>query len=204
MADKAKEPPCFGAALSFWAFMKKIIYTTMKIYTKQGDEGLTRLGNGTQLPKDSIIFNVLGTIDELNAMLGVVLSSGSNKLLTKIQGQLFQIGADLCMSRTAYGGIKADIEEFEKHIDFLTTMLPPLKNFILPGGTQVSAWLHYARTICRRAEREVVSYFRGLHCEDVPCNKAIIVYLNRLSDLLFTMARYSNDAGEKDVVWTSK
>ncbi len=176
----------------------------MKIYTKQGDEGNTRLGNGVQTTKDSLAIEAIGSVDELNAVLGVEISHNKTKLLSAIQGHLFQIGADLCLSKASYTTVDDDIKLLEERIDFFTGFLTPLKNFILPGGTRSSAWLHYARTVCRRAERNVVSYYNDLEKQQVPCNKKIIIYLNRLSDLLFTMARYYNDNGSMDVIWTQK
>jgi cob(I)alamin adenosyltransferase len=174
----------------------------MKIYTKQGDGGLTRLGNGVQLPKADGVFDALGDLDELNAYLGKITSNHCDtKLLRKIQGQLLEIGAELSLSKSAYDNISADIVLLEESIDKFQESLSPLKYFILPGGERDSADLHFARTICRRAERTVVRHFNNLKSQQVPFNGNVVIYLNRLSDLLFTMARYYNDYGTADVIW---
>ncbi len=185
----------------------------MMIYTKQGDQGLTRLGNGIQVSKDDLSIEAIGSVDELNALIGLVGSrSGELKmrgdypshtsLSRSIQNSLFKIGAELCLSSAKYDDVEKDIAYLEERIDFFDKFLKPLKNFILPGGNSKAAWYHYARTVCRRAERNVISYFKQLEQEQVPHNKNIIVYLNRLSDLLFTLARYENDGGTADVIWT--
>ncbi len=171
----------------------------MKIYTKIGDKGTTRLGNGVEIDKDDLSIEALGSIDELNALLGLVLSQhGEHKVLVrKIQNELFNIGAELCLSKSVYDNIKADIEYLEQKIDWFEKMVKPLRNFILPGGNNASAWYHYARTVCRRVERNVISYLK-----QATHNKDIIIYLNRLSDLLFVLARYENDSGNSDIIWS--
>jgi cob(I)alamin adenosyltransferase len=174
----------------------------MKIYTKQGDQGYTRLGNGVQLPKDDLAFDALGDLDELNAVLGKI--SGCHcetKLIRKIQGQLLQIGAELSLSKSTYSSISADIAALEDSIDHFDKSLSPLKNFILPGGERDAAEFHFARTVCRRAERSLVRHFNHLKSQQVPVNNGLIIYLNRLSDLLFTLARYYNNYGASDVIW---
>lgn len=178
----------------------------MKIYTKIGDKGTTRLGNGVEVAKDSLSIEAIGSVDELNSLLGVILSQHVKHrvLIRKIQNELFDIGAELCLSRARYDGIQEDIVFLESKIDFFDHLLKPLKNFILPGGNSASALYHNARTVCRRAERRVISYLNYLEMEQVPHNKNIVIYLNRLSDLLFTLARYENDFGESDVIWTKK
>jgi len=163
---------------------------------------LTRLGNGTQVSKSHCALKALGAVDELNAVLGLTTISGK-ALIHKIQNQLFNIGADLSFSKP-YNEIDKDIEEMEKQIDFFEGFNKPLKNFILPGGTSISAWFHYSRTICRRAERDVIELFEELAKEQVHYNKKIIVYLNRLSDFLFVLARYNNEYGSLDILWKAK
>lgn len=171
----------------------------LKIYTKQGDQGTTRLGNRVQVSKDDLSIQALGSVDELNSALGVFLSHCTSDTVIKIQHQLFEIGAELCLSNTTYTNIDEDIACLENHIDSIDKYLSPLKNFILPGGNAISAWLFFARAICRRAERDVVQYFNQLESQQIPCNKKIIVYLNRLSDLLFVMGRSENHGA--DVIW---
>jgi len=183
----------------------------MKIYTRAGDEGETGLYRGGRIPKDSPRIAAYGTIDELNSVLGWVRSLGidadSDALLARIQHDLFIIGADLStpveavkpgdqVMRLAYGA-----ESFlEAAIDRLDELLEPLRRFILPGGSEPAAALHVARTICRRAERDVVALARK---ENV--NPIIVIYLNRLSDFLFTLAREMNrQAGRPDVPWESR
>lgn len=175
----------------------------MKLYTKQGDQGKTRLGNGSIVYKDDLIIKSIGSIDELNALLGLVhvqhLYVGSDfALIRKIQDELFCIGSEIAMSKMKYKGIEDDILFLENQIDKVSEQLEPLKNFILPGGSQVSAWFHFARTVCRRAERDFVEMFKYHHGE---VNERIIVYLNRLSDLLFALARFHNSCGKNDVIW---
>lgn len=169
----------------------------MKIYTKQGDKGLTRLGNGTQVRKDDLLIEALGILDELNASLGYAVAQHKVNfaLIQKIQNNIFDIGAELALSKTKYNKIERDIEFLEKNIDKLQNEMPTLKNFILPGGCSSSAWLHICCTICRRAERAIVR-------EGQNYNKFILIYINRLSDLLFCLARYENYCmGVADVLW---
>ncbi|MEO1286866.1 MAG: cob(I)yrinic acid a,c-diamide adenosyltransferase [Chloroflexota bacterium] len=168
----------------------------MKIYTKTGDDGTTSLFSGGRVPKHHLRVESYGTVDELNSCLGVARAyqptATSDDLLTTIQNHLFRVGSDLATPMDA----KADwlvritvkeIEWLEQTIDSLDESLPELKNFILPGGTPVAAHLHVARTVCRRAERIVVAL-----AESEPINDASSIYLNRLSDCLFTLARYEN------------
>lgn len=168
----------------------------MKIYTKIGDKGTTKLGNGTRVSKDEVIVCTLGSIDELNSILGVIEAEKHSDIICKIQSDLFSIGSELCLSKYKYESIDKDIELLENQIDALDSQMKPLKNFILPGGNKLSAWYHHARTVCRRAEREVVSYSKTM-----VMNPKIIIYLNRLSDLLFVIARYENNRGEQDIIW---
>ncbi|MEX1269608.1 MAG: cob(I)yrinic acid a,c-diamide adenosyltransferase [Balneolaceae bacterium] len=180
----------------------------MKIYTKKGDQGYTSLYGGTKVEKHSSRISAYGTVDELNSVLGVVLthplSTEGEKIVNILQHQLFVLGSDLATlqnrkTKTARIG-RNDIEKIEGYIDELEESLPPLTNFILPGGSPAGAALHQARTVCRRAERKTVA----LKHEDEVSDEAII-YLNRLSDLLFVLARYENQqAGEKETPWISK
>jgi cob(I)alamin adenosyltransferase len=181
----------------------------MKVYTKQGDNGLTKLGCGSCVSKSHPSINAIGAVDELNALLGVIISKRAHiHLLQKIQKELFEIGAQLCLISSAsekksFKEIDEAIIYMEKQIDEMTESITPLKNFILPGGIEEAALIHLARTVCRRAEREVVSLIsHRYHWKDVSSMK-VVVYLNRLSDLLFTMARYTNNLGKDDIIWKS-
>jgi cob(I)alamin adenosyltransferase len=168
----------------------------MKIYTKTGDNGTTSLFSGGRVRKDHLRVEAYGTVDELNSILGVVLahqpSAQGTAWLLEVQSQLFRLGSDLATPLDAKADwlvrIQAEnIAWLENTIDTMTTTLEPLKNFILPGGCLASAHLHVARTVCRRAERIVV----GL--ADVEAiGEHALPYLNRLSDWLFTLARYEN------------
>src|SRR5437870_3977533 len=175
-----------------------------RIYTKTGDAGDTALGDGSRVPKDHPRVTAYGTVDELNAVLGVFLAqvpeSGIVDLIRGVQNDLFDVGADLCLP--IKDGDKAlrvraeQAERLEKAIDGFNERLQPLKSFVLPGGTPAAAWCHVARTVCRRAERDVVTLAR-----DETVNPQVVVYLNRLSDLLFVLARACNRDGRDDVLW---
>lgn len=182
-------------------------YRITKVYTRQGDLGETHLGGGQKMPKDTTRIQAYGTVDELNSVIGVVLASSPSKetkeALTRIQHQLFTVGGDLCVLEEDKGKwdmpvIEAShIEALEKLIDRLNQELHPLEDFILPGGVQTAALLHQARTVCRRAERHVVTLARQ---EKIGQN--VLKYLNRLSDALFVLARHENHkAGLEDVYW---
>lgn len=178
----------------------------MKIYTKTGDKGDTSLFGGQRVPKDALRIEAYGTVDELNSVLGIVRADNKNQqidsILVRIQNDLFDLGADLATPRSA--GMKhikridsKDSEHLEKSIDMLEGHLKPLKSFILPGGSPVAARLHFTRTVCRRTERTVVRLSRN---EDI--GDGIVIYLNRLSDLLFVMARYANHAANvPEIKW---
>lgn len=178
----------------------------MKIYTKTGDKGDTSLFGGQRVPKDALRIEAYGTIDELNSVLGMVLAKSSDKrvndILIVVQKELFALGADLATprssaSRTIRRFEAKDAHPLEKIIDGLESHLKPLKSFILPGGSGGAAQIHFARTVCRRAERAVVRLSRN---EDI--GDGITVYLNRLSDLLFVLARYANRvAGNPETKW---
>lgn len=180
----------------------------MKIYTKTGDKGETSLFGGQRVPKDALRIEAYGTIDELNSALGIVLAENADKriaqILTNIQNRLFDLGADLATPRglTAKSVKRVerkDTQLLEKAIDSLEPRLQPLRSFVIPGGSPVAARIHYARTICRRAERAVIRLSRN---EDI--GDGITPYLNRLSDLLFVLARYANHmAGVPEIKWTS-
>lgn len=184
-------------------------FSAVKIYTKTGDAGETSLLTGGRVSKDSTRVAAYGEVDELNAVLGVVLTTApvefERSLLEAVQRDLFAIGAQLAdaggrrneqgSDRTAVPDER--IAEFEQAIDRCDGELPPLKTFILPGGTPKAAVLHLARTVCRRAERAVVTLAAA---SEVP--PEILVYLNRLSDLLFMLARLANHrAGVADTAW---
>lgn len=176
-----------------------------RIYTKTGDRGTTALGDGRRVAKDHPRIEACGAVDELNAVLGLALAApagataapgnGSGDLLRRVQNDLFDLGADLCLPETprrARGPARpplrittAHVRPLEEAIDRVNAPLGTLRSFILPGGTEAAAWLHLARTVCRRAERRVVSLARKQRL-----NPQVIVYLNRLSDLLFVLARY--------------
>lgn len=182
----------------------------MKIYTKTGDEGMTGLFAGPRVSKDSARIRAYGEVDELNAVLGVaratVLPAELDVILAGVQHALFSIGAELATPHPEVNHMKWDgsesIEKLESAIDGLEGTLTPLKNFILPGGTSQAASLHLARTTCRRAEREIVGLMREPAVSDL---SEIVVYLNRLSDLLFVMARAANARlGVADVLWHSE
>ncbi|MBU2494483.1 MAG: cob(I)yrinic acid a,c-diamide adenosyltransferase [Bacteroidetes bacterium] len=179
----------------------------MKIYTKTGDKGTTSLFGGKRVDKDDLRIETYGTVDELNALLGAAVSEIDNieliEILRDIQIDLFTVGSDLATPEEnnvnfAVPRIQSNhAEKLEKYIDKFTDRLPPLKNFILPGGSKGSSLLHLARTVCRRGERAVVKLGRK---EKIGEN--ILVYLNRLSDLLFVLARYANlVSSTPDIEW---
>ena len=176
-----------------------------KIYTKTGDLGDTALGDGSRVPKDHPRVAAYGSVDELNALLGIFLVQLANEptfaeLIRSVQNDLFDVGADLCLpQQVAENALRIRAEQadrLEKAIDQLNERLEPLRSFVLPGGASSAAWCHLARTVCRRAERDVVTLART---ETV--NPQVIIYLNRLSDLLFVLARVCNDDGKGDVLW---
>lgn len=180
----------------------------MKIYTRRGDMGKTSLFGGQEVDKDMCRIRAYGTVDELNSSLGLVLSheisASVRHILLDIQHQLFILGADLATPPESQNRIerisREQIELIERNIDELDAQLPQLKNFILPGGSQPGAKLHLARTICRRAERACV----GCKNSGEEISDEAIRYLNRLSDLLFVLARYENQEREvKEYPWQS-
>lgn len=180
-----------------------------KIYTRTGDEGLTSLGSGQRVRKDSLRVAAYGTVDEINSVLGVAMSVGLCPKLAavvpEIQNELFHLGSDLCFLeedkvRFQIPQIQArHVERLESLIDELSAVVGPLQNFILPGGAAGAAHLHVARTVCRRAEREVLT----LSAEEA-IGAHVLIYLNRLSDALFVMARYENhERGVPEPLWNS-
>jgi cob(I)alamin adenosyltransferase len=171
-----------------------------KIYTKTGDDGTTGLGDGTRVAKDSARVAAYGTVDEANSAIGMVLAGDVAddiaRLLTTVQHQLFDLGGELCIPGHA-AIFDADIDALEQALDHHNADLPPLKDFILPGGGEAAARCHVARTIVRRAERETVTLAR----HDAVRPEAIR-YLNRLSDLLFVLARVlARASGHGEVLW---
>jgi cob(I)alamin adenosyltransferase len=180
-----------------------------RIYTKAGDKGTTMLGDGATVPKHALRVETYGTVDEANAAIGVAITALDTgplrDALLHIQNELFDVGADLCVP-VAKGEAPGkalrvtphQVERLEKLIDEHNERLEPLSSFVLPGGAPPAAHLHLARTVVRRAERLVT---RLLEAEPDATNPQTMIYLNRLSDLLFVLARVANDRGKKDVLW---
>ena len=182
-----------------------------KIYTRGGDKGETSLGDGARVAKHEPRIAALGSVDEANAVIGLArlhTSGEADAALSRIQNDLFDLGADLCrpeVAEKAAGAsgaegplriIQAQIDRLEAEIDGMNAELAPLESFVLPGGTEASATLHLARTVVRRAERLITELART---EAV--NPSAIAYINRLSDHLFVLARVLNDKGGRDVLW---
>ena len=179
----------------------------MKIYTKTGDSGQTGLFGGPRVFKDHLRVECYGTVDELNAALGVTrsvrLPKAVDEVVTRIQHELFALGAELASPDPHKTPIEllgaAAIEQLERDIDYFEAGLAPLREFILPAGTPAACQLHLARAVCRRAERCLVSLD---HLPEEPLRAEPLVYLNRLGDLLFVLARTANaEAGQGDVPW---
>ncbi|HEX5538967.1 MAG TPA: cob(I)yrinic acid a,c-diamide adenosyltransferase [Methylophilaceae bacterium] len=174
-----------------------------KIYTRTGDKGTTGLGDGTRVDKDSLRVEAMGEVDELNAIVGILLTEPLAEpirtALTRVQHDLFDLGGELCIP--GHSMLKPGrITDMEQTLDLLNEPLPPLKEFILPGGSRGGAYCHLARTVCRRAERKVIRLAREEQVSEVA-----LQYLNRLSDLLFVMCRVINrDAGYADVLWKNE
>ncbi len=182
----------------------------MRIYTKTGDDGTTGLFGGERVAKDSSRVEAYGTVDELNSVLGMAraepTSAEVDELLLRIQDDLLCLGAELACVPGKEGNLSSrkiseqDIEGLERAIDAHEEKLEPLRNFILPGGSRASAALHLGRTVCRRAERRVQSAGR-----EAPLRGALLIYLNRLADLLFVLARRANQlGGVSDVTWAPR
>jgi len=163
----------------------------MKIYTRTGDAGTTSIVGGSRLPKNAPRIEAYGTVDELNSYIGLLLSDAGTgeperALLLRVQNSLLNIGGYLAGTPDP-GDLADDIRALEDSVDAMTRMLPPLRNFILPGGCPLAAHAHVARTICRRAERRIVALSPAL-----PLPADLLAFINRLSDWLYTFARYSN------------
>jgi cob(I)alamin adenosyltransferase len=175
-----------------------------RIYTRGGDAGETSLGDGSRVSKLDCRIGAFGTVDELNAALGVVLAgqlpAALREPLTRVQNELFDVGADLSVPWRITDRLRVEqgmIDGLEQLCDDFNAELPELRSFVLPGGTETAAGLHVARTICRRAEREVL-----LGAREVELNPLVLTYLNRLSDLLFILARTANAlAGADEPLW---
>jgi cob(I)alamin adenosyltransferase len=191
-----------------------------RIYTKTGDDGTTGLGDGTRVAKHHPRVAAYGTVDELSSALGLAIAHGLGEpwrgYLVEIQNDLFDVGADLCVPREPGAGQKGEAgksgkrerlrltpaytRRLEEIIDKENAALAPLASFILPGGAPQAAWMHLARNVCRRAERHVTELM-ALPGEKERVNAEVLRYLNRLSDLLFVIARVLNDNGRADVEW---
>ena len=179
-----------------------------RIYTRTGDDGTTALGSGERRPKYDLRIAAYGTVDETNAAIGVVRlhlqdARELDAMLGQIQNDLFDLGADLAVPQRDGKAerlrvLSSQVERLERDIDSLNAKLAPLTSFVLPGGTAGAAYLHLARTICRRAERMVVELAAS---PDEPVSEAAISYLNRLSDFLFVASRAANGDGAGDVLW---
>jgi cob(I)alamin adenosyltransferase len=178
-----------------------------RIYTRTGDDGTTALGSGERRRKYDLRVAAYGTLDELNAAIGLArVHNGDavlDALLVHVQNDLFDAGADLCLSQKGPGGARMTVTDtqvgwLEQQIDNLNAELAPLRSFILPGGRPAAGYLHLARTICRRAERLMVELAETSSEGVTP---AALRYINRLSDFLFVAARHANDKGACDVLW---
>ena len=171
-----------------------------KIYTRTGDAGTTGLGDGQRVSKDSARIHTLGEVDELNSVIGLLLTESLpddvRTLLTEVQHDLFDLGGEVCIPGMSMI-TERQVERLEQELDRLNEPLEMLKDFILPGGTRPAAMAHHARTVCRRAERSMVTLAQAEKVNDAPRQ-----YLNRLSDLLFVLGRALNRAGGRgDVLW---
>jgi len=183
-----------------------------RIYTRTADKGETGLVDGSRLPKDAPRVAAYGTVDELNATLGLARLHAEGLLaagIERVQNDLFDLGADLATpgfehdaeaKHTPLRIVAAQVDRLEREIDAMNVDLAPLRSFILPGGTALAAHLHLARTVCRRAEREAVSLATASINPEV-INPEAVRYLNRLSDWLFVAARIANDSGKSDILW---
>lgn len=209
--DEVVVPDCprfFGFLITVTSRRSRLEWNkAVKIYTKTGDEGTTGLLGKGRVPKDDIRIEAYGTIDELNAVLGLIhaqeVDSSTLARISELQNELFVVGsalADPDPKGPFHSAIQPEhVQRLERLIDELESELPPLSNFILPGGAPAAAKLHLARTVCRRAERQVVGLARQPGAT-VP--SVLIVYLNRLSDLLFVMARLANHRAQvPDIPW---
>jgi cob(I)alamin adenosyltransferase len=180
-----------------------------RIYTRTGDDGTTSLGSGDRRKKYDLRVAAYGTLDEVNAVIGLIRlhtadAAPLDAALARIQNDLFDVEADLCLSEKGPGGARltvtaAQVEWLEREIDRLNAELAPLRSFVLPGGSPAAAYAHLARTVCRRAERLMVEL------KDTPGETVTapsLQYVNRLSDFLFVASRWMNDKGGRDVLWS--
>lgn len=176
-----------------------------KIYTRGGDKGETSLGSGTRVPKYDLRVEAYGTVDEVNATIGLArlhTQGEADAMLSRIQNDLFDLGADLCTPDGETRGYEplrvaaGQVSRLEQEIDAMNAALQPLNSFILPGGSAAAAYLHLSRTVARRAERQMTEL-----AANEPINGIAIQYINRLSDHLFVLARHCNNDGADDVLW---
>ncbi len=194
---------------SLWSFLPTAEYRgnvalvkLTKIYTKGGDKGETSLADGTRLPKNDLRIEAYGAVDEANAAIGLArlhTTGNADAMLGRIQNDLFDLGADLATPESVEGALRivdAQVNRLEAEIDSLNNSLSDLTSFILPGGSEASAFLHLARTIIRRAERLIVGFGH-----DQAVNPTALRYANRLSDHLFVLGRHLNDNGRADILW---
>jgi cob(I)alamin adenosyltransferase len=179
-----------------------------RIYTRSGDDGSTALGSGERRKKYDLRVSAYGTLDEVNAVIGVArlhtAATNVDATLARIQNDIFDVEAELCLATKGPGGAAltvtpAQVSWLEGEIDRLNAALAPLKSFVLPGGSAAAAYLHLARTVCRRGER-IMAELKDQPGETV--SDHAMQYVNRLSDLLFVMSRFQNDNGARDVLWT--
>src|SRR5262245_43076268 len=177
-----------------------------RIYTRGGDKGKTSLGTGRRVDKHDPRVAAYGAVDEANATIGLAgldCEGDADAMLARIQNDLFDLGADLCTpevegeTRERLRIVATQVERLEREIDAMNAELAPLKSFVLPGGTPASSYLHLARTVARRAEREITAL-----AARESLNQEALRYINRVSDHLFVMARWLNDKGARDVLWT--
>jgi cob(I)alamin adenosyltransferase len=179
-----------------------------RIYTRTGDDGTTSLGSGERRKKYDLRVEAYGTLDEVNAVIGLArlhtaADAALDAALSRIQNDLFDVEADLCLAAKGPGGARLTVTDvqvnwLEQQIDSFNAELAPLKSFILPGGSAAASWLHLARTVCRRAERIMVELN---DTQDEGVSAAALKYVNRLSDFLFVVGRHANDKGARDVLW---
>ena len=208
LAESSSTGSTLYASNNFLRYNQIPIMAKMKIYTKTGDAGTTSLFGGKRLPKDDFRVEAYGTIDELNSLLGIILAENPQadviKKVTRVQKELFVLGSDL----SSPFGIKVKvpritksyITRLEKEIDRMEKNLPKLKNFILPGGSPIGSKLHLARSIARRAERSIAAL-----SQTEKINKNAQIYINRLSDWLFVLARYVNKLeNQKENIWKGR
>lgn len=208
MLSNQLRPEFENFKLKFETWKLKYMVRLDRIYTRGGDAGMTSTGDGQRVSKLNTRIIAGGSVDETNCAIGVAISAGITPdlkdVLTDLQQFLFDLGADLCVAMPVDGQpdllktriLNDDVVLLERLIDRFTDRQQPLNSFVLPGGSPAASQLHFARAICRRAELDV---FRAMETESL--NPAVVICLNRLSDLLFVLARAANDDGRKDVLW---